>query len=406
MSAGAVLEVLELPRLGLSFTVEPPGGPGRPPRVASRDHAGFAVAASLSRAQAALLAGFPMGLPLVGGPLGSRMLVVAPSYPCQRVVVSTAPFTTLLLPALRPARLGARRFGINTDAFGDLEIQALAASEGRGGGNSGDDEEESGGGGSSITAWAYVVHPSALFVSPPPGVGSCVPAVLAATHLLLLRRYAAAASMLRLAPANEPVSLATLQALARIRSNALSPMAGGADSHPDAIGVRLQMATAAMRLFLGVLTPATVARCEGSRAGKFAPRTHARIKLRHDINDRSSDEPHLGAALAVGDGDPGGRREAALLSFAGSWGGGAAVREYSAYLAAAAHVSPPCRLSEADEALLVAACSSVAYSAGRSLSTSLGEDGAGVGYEAGAASLLQPSLRARDAFLAALQVRY
>jgi len=129
------------------------------------------------------------------------------------------------------------------------------------------------------------------------------------------------------------------------------------------------------------------------------------MKSVRGVNDESSGEPHLGAALAVGDGDPGGRREAALLAFAGTWGGGAVVREYAAYLSAAAHVSPPCRLSEADEALLVAACSAVSYGAGRSLSDALGVDGAGVAYEARAASLLPPSLRARDAFLAAMQVR-
>lgn len=103
--SGTVLEIVELPRLGLTFGVAVDDKTGAA-RLTSHDHAGYAIASAISARQAHLLSGFPLGLPLAGGPGGDRMLIVSPSYACQRVMVQTAPFATTFLPGdgLRPPR--------------------------------------------------------------------------------------------------------------------------------------------------------------------------------------------------------------------------------------------------------------------------------------------------------------
>ena len=232
-------------------------------------------------------------------------------------------------------------------------------------------------------AWAYPVHPSGFFVSPPQGVASCVPAFLAAVHLLLARRYAAAAAMLRLVPVSETPTPAVFSAIRDIRGIALAPSHGAADAHPDALGVRLQMVAAAVRA-CGARDSASLQRAcvDGEERG---PGTN----------------PLLYAALSAGDGDPGNFAARALYELADTWEDLFA-KDYASYLGSLAHVRPECLLAEDEEAIVLAAVSATVSKSvfGRGLAV----NGAVAPYESTLASLLPGPLRARDAYLAGLLV--
>lgn len=90
----------------------------------------------------------------------------------------------------------------------------------------------------------------------------------------------------------------------------------------------------------------------------------------------------------------------ALLSLAGTWVSFFA-EWYASYLAVLEHVSPPCRLTEEEEAHIIAAVAAEAAASSRR--TDRIKASSSTPYESASASMLPAPLRARDAYLAALR---
>lgn len=362
---GTFLECIELPRLGLSFRVEL-AEDARTVRLASLDHAGFAVASDLSRRHAALLSGFPLGLPLVGGPSGISVLILSPSYPCERTSIATAPLSSALVPGLLPPHPRGR---VSDDLPVRFSKRAAPARP-------------------SPVAWAFAVHSSGFFVSLPSSSSGAVPAVLTAVHLLLQRRYSAAAEALRLVPIHERLAPAVLDAIVAIRTASLP--SNRLDMHPDGVGVQLKMIAAAVVAF-------------GVRDSSVWASMSREDNIMSSERSETSMPPPLFAALSLGDGDPRGWSSTALEIFAGSWRA-VAPTLYRAYLGVLAHVSPACRLTEAEEGIMVAlAAVKGQVKRVRELESSAKDPGPIAPYESAAASALEPVIRVRDAFLAGLQ---